>query len=178
MAQKVQIHLYTAYFHIHGLVMPGPTGMYSHMNLPTVSHLEVHQASITPLYQLGGEEAHRDKLWLVKQKVVVVVLERQSEMGTSSLTRRGYTRPFPHWVRAEVGDYELAGMLHLGGNFEMGEILSQSERRFIPLYKAKLGSALYPALHVEKPVMLFNRRWLQGMALLTPREIPEGEKEY
>ncbi|MBN1264038.1 MAG: hypothetical protein JXA25_01000 [Anaerolineales bacterium] len=170
-----QVHLYTSYFTIYGEVTPGPAGMYSHMNLPTSSHLELSNADIIPLFKLSSEPVHRDRLWLVKEKVVVVVLERVSEMGTSNLSRRGFTRPFPHWVRAEVGDYELTGVLQLGGNFEFGEVISKGERNFIPLYKARLGSALYPAVNVEMPVMLFNRKWLQGMALLTPREIPEGE---
>ena len=175
MAIEYCVELYTRFFKVSGDISPGPAGMYSHMNLPTASHLELNHAEVRPLFKLSGKPTLREKLWLVKEKIVVVVLERVSEMGTSSLSSRGYTRPFPHWVRAEVGDYELTGLLQLGGNFEFGEVISKGERNFIPIYKAALGSALYPALKVEMPVMLFNRKWLQGMALLTPREIPEGE---
>ena len=175
MSIDYQVQLFTSFFAITGQVSPGPAGMYSHMNLPTSSHLDMSYADILPLFKLSGDPVHRERLWMVKEKVVVVVLQRVSEMGTSNLSSRGYTRPFPHWVRAEVGDYELTGLIQLGGNFEFGEVISKGERNFIPLYKARLGSALYPALKVEMPVMLFNRRWLQGMALLTPREIPEKE---
>jgi hypothetical protein len=175
MADMLHVHFYTNYFHINGEVAPGPTGMYSYINLSTLSHLEVHEAEMVPLFKLSGEPVLRDRLWMVKEKVVVVVLERLSEIGTSGLAQRGYTRPFPHWVRVEVGDYDLTGVLQLGVNFEFGEVLSQSERVFMPLYRARMSSALYPALDVEMPVMMFNRRWLQGMTLLTSREIPEGD---
>jgi len=169
------VRVFTGFFAITGEISPGPAGMYSHMNLPTSSHLELGNVEIVPLYKLSAKPVQRDRLWLVKERIAVVVLERVMEMGTSSLSRRGFTRPFPHWVRGELGDFEISGQLQLGGNYEFGEVLSKGERNFIPLYKARLGSALYPALELESPVMLFNCSWLQSMALLTPREIPEGE---
>ena len=50
----------------------------------------------------------------------------------------------------------------------------EGESLFMPIFNASLQAILFPNVHAEAPAMLFNRRMVDGMALLSKDEIPAG----
>ncbi|MCJ7513530.1 MAG: hypothetical protein MUO23_11245 [Anaerolineales bacterium] len=157
MRKPVAVEAYTATHQIRGNVHPGTTGLFSHMNLPTESSLEVEEAEISLLYQIGQAQEASSRLWLVKNEIVAVLVHSLGELGPSSAVRSGYTKPFPHMVRVVVGGYELRGLVHGGGRFDFRAMMFEGESRFLPLFDAHLTALLFPKVSSEAPAMLFNR---------------------
>jgi hypothetical protein len=157
MRKPITVEAYTATHLIRGNVFPGTAGLFSYMNLPTESSLEVEEAEISLLYQIGqaGETAAR--LWLVKEEIVAMLVRSLGELGPSSAVRSGYTKPFPHMVRVRVGGYEVRGLVHGGGRFDFRAMMFDGESRFLPLFDGHLTALLFPKVASDAPALLFNR---------------------
>jgi hypothetical protein len=157
MRKPIAVEAYTATHQIRGNVLPGTTGLFSYMNIPTESSLEVEEAELCLLYQIGQSGETCNRLWLVKNEIVVVLVHSLGELGPATAVRSGYTKPFPHLVRVVVGGYELRGLVHGGGRFDFRAMMFDGESRFLPLFEAHLSALLFPKVTVDAPAMLFNR---------------------
>ncbi len=169
----VSTEIYTTTHRIQGGMDPGTHGLFLLLNRPTESYLEVQNAQLTPLHEITKDSEPAPKLWLVKQEVVAVLVKARAELGPSSQTRAGYTKPFPHWVRINLDGYELKGHVQSGGRFEIGALLFEGETSFIPLFDAKLTAILFPRATAQAPALAFNRRMVNSISLLPRDEIPE-----
>lgn len=174
MAYKpVSVEVYTTSHRILGKITPGAAGLFSYLNIPTTSYVEIEGAHLNRLHQPGRLVARYPSVWIAKHQVVAMLLSNRAEMGPTGMARGGYTTSAPHWVHILLGGYELRGMIETPGKFDFGALMSQSGRLFLPVYVAKLFAILFPSVEAESPAMLFNCSMIDGMALLPKDEIPE-----
>jgi len=164
MRKPIAVEAYTATHQIRGNVLPGTTGLFSYMNLPTESSLEVEEADVSLLYQIGQAADRCPRVWLVKDEIVAVLVHSLGELGPSSAVRSGYTKPFPHLVRVMVGGYEVRGLVHGGGRFDFRAMMFEGESRFLPLFDAHLTALLFPKLTSHAPALLFNRKMVTAVS--------------
>ena len=112
---------------------------------------------------------HYEVVRLVKAQVFAVALSRREDMGPQALARGGYVRMNEYPVRIATPIYELLGTLEWAGRFDFSAILTEGSRDFVPLYAARLTAVLIPALKVDSPALLFNRRQMDLLALNSQR---------
>ena len=175
MAQKpVSIEAYTTSHRILGRITPGATGLFSFLNIPTTSTLEIEGAHLSRLHQPGRLVARYPSIWIAKRQVIAILLSNRVEMGTTGVARGGYTTTVPHWVHIMLGGYELRGMIETAGKFNFSSVMFEATSTFIPIYQCKLTAILFPNVQTESPAMLFNRDMVDGMALLPREEIPDS----
>jgi hypothetical protein len=173
MAPKpVSIEAYTTSHRILGRITPGATGLYSFLNIPTTSTLEIEGAHLSRLHQPGRLVARYPSVWIAKRQVVAILLSNRVELGTTGVARGGYTTSVPHWVHIILGGYELRGMIETAGKFNFSSVIFEASSTFIPIFQCKLAAILFPNIQTESPAMLFNRDMVDGMALLPREEIP------
>lgn len=166
MTRPIPVILYTTTHRISGQIVPGTQGMFSYLNLPTESYIEIGGGTIIPLHQIAQPPETFPQLWLVKDEIVAVLVETRGGLGPSSTVRAGYTRPFPHLVRILAGGYEIRGSLQSGARFDFAALMFEGESNFVPLYEANLSAILFPRVQAEAPAMVFNRTMVHGLNLL------------
>jgi len=164
--RSISIEIYTASHRVLGRVHPSASGLFSYLNMPTSSYIEIEGAHLMRLHQPGKLVARYPTLWLVKSEIVVILLSGRNEMGPTGFTRGGYTRVI-------MGGYELMGIIETPGKFNFGSLMFDSERFFMPLYNASLTAILFPNVNAESAAMIFNRRMVDAVAMLPKDEIPK-----
>ena len=169
----ISIEVYTASHRILGRVHPTGAGLFSFLNIPTTSYVEIEGAHMMRLHQPGKLVARYPTFWLVKSEIVAVLLSSRGQLGATGFSRGGYTTNVPHWVRVIMGGYELKGIIETPGKFSFGGLMFESDRYFIPIYNASLSAILFPNVNAEGPAMVFNRAMVDAMALLPKDEIPD-----
>ncbi len=162
----IEVDLFTQTHWITGQVIPGVHGLFSHMNMPTESSIEINQVELCPLHEVQQKSEKVARLWLAKLEIIVILVGNRAGLGPSNIVRAGYTKPFPHYVRVLIDGYELQGQIQTGGRFEFGALMFEGENPFIPLFDATLGALLFPRVKAQAPAMLFNRKRVQGMSLI------------
>ncbi|MCJ7678771.1 MAG: hypothetical protein MUO35_13740 [Anaerolineales bacterium] len=171
--RPVSVELYTPSHRILGKITPGAAGLFSFLNIPTTSYVEIEGAHLNRLHQPSRLVARYPSVWIAKHQVVAILLSNRAEMGPTGMARGGYSTSAPHWVHVLLGGYELRGMIETPGKFDFAGMMFQSDRIFVPIYIAKLFAILFPDVEAESQAMLFNRTMVDGMALLPKDEIPE-----
>jgi hypothetical protein len=174
MKKTTTVEIFTATHRISGQVSPGPAGLFSFLNLPTESSVEVEEAELNLLYLVGQPPELCPRLWLVKNEMVAVLVRSLGELGPASAVRGGYTKPFPHAVRIVIGGYELRGLIQGGGRFDFRSLMFEGESRFLPLFDGKLSALLFPKVRDEAPGILFNRAMVSTMSPLPREPAPPG----
>lgn len=173
-SQEIAVEIYTTSHRIRGQISPSAAGLYSFLNMPTESYFEVDEAELSILHQIDQQTDWIQKLWLVKSEVVAVLVRNRNELGTSSLARSGYTRPFPHRVRILIDGYILQGVIQSAGKFDFGALMFKGDRPFTPSYNIKLSAVLFPSVLAEAPALLFNRSMVHAISLLPSSKIAKG----
>jgi hypothetical protein len=167
MAQKpISAELYTASHRILCRLNPGPSGIFSFLNIPTRSYLEVEGAHLTQLHQPGKMVARFPTLWVVKNRIVAMLLSGRVELGPTAGARGGYLTQSPTLVHILLGGYELRGSVETGGKFNFGALMFEGTSIFIPLYDAELMAILFPNVRAQSPAILFNREMVDAIGLL------------
>ena len=106
---------------------------------------------------------------LVKTNVFAVCLSRREDVGPQALARGGYQNLTKYQVRITTQVYELEGTLEWTGRFDFATVMVEGIRDFVPLYDATLTAILIPQLRIECPAILFNRRQVDLLGLLTEK---------
>lgn len=174
--KPTSVEIYTATHRILGRVYPGATGLFSFVNVPTRSYLEVEGAHLTRLHQPGRLVARHHMFWIVKSEVVMLLLSNRAELGVTTAIRGGYSSKVPNWVRIVMGSYELRGMIETVGKFNFSSLMFEGDSSFIPIYHTDLNAILFPAVRSRSPVGLFNRHMVDAIALLPKEEIPKPKE--
>lgn len=117
--------------------------------------------------------ARYQRLWVVKNEIVAVLLSTRAEIGPAGMARGGYSTLIPHWVHLVLGGYELRGQVETPGKFNYGSFMIEGDRIFIPLYNTELLAILFPDIRASSPAMLFNREMVDAIALLPKEAIPQ-----
>ncbi len=172
MTRPISVALYTPTHRITGQIIPGTQALFSYLNLPTESYIEVEQGSMTPLHQINQPPETFPQLWLVKDEIVAVLVEARGGLGPSSTVRAGYTRPFPHSVRILLSGFEIRGSLQSGARFDFAALMFEGDSNFIPLYEGRLSAILFPRVQDEAPAMVFNRRMVHAINLMPSDSVP------
>jgi len=82
------VEVYTASHRITGNMSPGSAGILGYLNMATESFVEVENAAISPLHQVGQQAENCPKIWLMKSDIVAVVVESRADLGLG----RGHAR--------------------------------------------------------------------------------------
>jgi hypothetical protein len=174
MASKpISAEIYTTSHRILGGIFPMGHGLFSFLNVPTTSYIEIDGAKLSRLHQPNRLIARYQSLWLVKQEIVAILVSGKGEIGPTAYAGTGYRGREPQWVHVVLGGYELRGMIETTGKFNFGEIMFGGESIFLPLLNAELIAILFPKIQAEAPALLFNRKMVDAMGLMPRREIPE-----
>ena len=179
MASKpISVEVYTTSHKILGRIHPGVHGLYSFLNMPTVSYVEMEGAILSRLHQPNRLVARYSSLWLVKREIVALLVSAKSEIGPTGVYGTGYLGRAPSWVHVILGGYELRGKIETPGKFDFGSLMFEGDIIFIALYDAELTAVFFPKIEAETPALMFNRRMVDAIGLMPRREIPdEGAKE-
>jgi hypothetical protein len=172
--KPVSVEVYTASHRILGRISLAGSGLFSFLNIPTTSSLEIEGAHLFRLHQPGRLIARYPTLWLVKEDVFAVLVSSRAEIGPAGLARGGYSTAVSHWVHFLLGVYELQGIIETPGKFNFGFLIFEGDRMFIPMYNGQLTAGLFPSVRGESAAMLFNREKVDAASLLPKKDIPEG----
>lgn len=171
--RPVSVEIYTATHRILGRVLPGSGGLYSYLNLPTRSSIEVDGAHLTRLNQPGRLLARYPRIWVSKDKVVAVLLSSRGEVGPVSVPRGGYSTLVSHPLHILLEALELRGQVETAGKVDFAAILADKETGFSPLYAAHLEAIQDAEIQADAPALLFNHRLVSAMTLL-PKDEASG----
>ena len=160
----------TQSYRVVGKMMVPKSGVVGMLNDKTTSFMEVAEAKLARIHmptKLVGEYAMID---LVKTNLFAVCLTRQEDVGPQALARGGWEKLVKYSIRITSQVYELEGTLEWSGRFDFAAVIVEGVRDFIPLYDATLTAILIPQLRIESPAILFNRRQVDLLALITDKK--------
>jgi hypothetical protein len=160
----------TPSYRVVGQILVPNTGVTGLMNDTTNSFMEVLEAKLARLHmptKLVGEYSMVD---LVKPNVFAVCLTRREDVGPQALARGGFQKINKFGVRVTTPVYELEGTLEWAGRFDFATIMVEGIRDFVPLYDVTLTAILIPQLKIESPALLFNRRHVDLLGLITEKK--------
>ena len=152
------------------MMVPYTGGVVGMMNDPTTSFMEVKEAKLARIHMATKLVSEVEAIDLVKTNLFAVCLARREDMGPQALARGGYQNLSKYLVRITSQVYELEGSLEWTGRFDFAAIMVEGVRDFIPLYNATLTAILTPQLHIESPAILFNRRQVDSLAVITDKK--------
>ena len=170
--KSVEVDVITSSHWISGLIYPGARGLFSHMNMPTESSIEIESGELSTLFKHSQSAESFSRIWIVKREIVAMLVDNRVGLGPTSVVRAGYTKPFPHSVRVLLEGFELYGKIHSAGRFEFGTIIFEGESPFTPLYDARIQSILFPKAQADAPALIFNRKRVQALTVM-PDETPD-----
>jgi len=160
----------TLSYRVVGKMMVPNTGVVGLMNNPTTAFMEVLDAKLARIHmptKLVGEYKMID---LVKNNVFAICLTRREDLGPQALARGGYQNLVEYSIRVTTQVYELEGNLEWTGRFDFATIMVEGVGDFVPLYDATLTAILIPQLRIESPAILFNRRHVDLLGLISEKK--------
>ena len=159
----------TPSYRVVGKLMVPNTGIVGMVNDPVTQFMEVNEAKLARIHmptKLVGEYAVID---VVKTNVFAVCLARREDVGPQALARGGFQKLTEYAIRVTTQVYELEGTLEWVGRFDFATVMVEGTRDFVPLYDARLTAILIPQLKIESPAILFNRKQVDLLGLLTDK---------
>jgi len=160
----------TPSYRIVGKISAPNTGLVGVLNDVTTSFMEVLEAKLARIHMPTKLVGEYNVVDLVKSNVFAVCLTRREDVGPQALARGGYQNFFSYPIRVTSQVYELEGKLEWSGRFDFATIMVEGTRDFVPLYDATLTAILIPQLRIESPAILFNRKLVDLLALLTEKK--------
>jgi hypothetical protein len=159
----------TSGYRLVGKIMSGTTGVLGMLNDNTHSTLEAHDARMARLHMPTKLVDHFEVVRMNKSRVHALCMARREDLGPHALVRGGYTNITEYPARITTQAFEIEGVLEIPGRFDFTALMTEGSREFIPVFNATLTAILLPALRVETPAMLINRRQIDMIALLGQR---------
>lgn len=175
MAENITHRLVTADFltpsyRIVGKVMTPNTGLTGLLNDTTNSFMEVLEAKLARLHMPTKLVGEYNVLDLVKPNIFAVCLTRREDLGPQALARGGFQKILKYPVKIATPVYELEGTIEWPGRFDFAAIMVEGIRDFMPIYDATLTAILIPQLKIESPAILFNRRHVDWLGLVSEKK--------
>lgn len=167
--RAIPADFYTPSYRIVGKVMVPNTGLMGLINDQMNSFMEIVDARLARVHMPSKLVDHYKVVRIVKSQIFAIALTRREDIGPQALARGGYVRLSEYPVRIATPVYELQGTLEWAGRFNFSTIMIEGSRDLVPIYDAQLTAVLIPALKVESPAVLFNRRQVDLLALNTQR---------
>ena len=160
----------TLSYRIVGKMMAPNTGVVGMMNDSTTSFMEVLEAKLARIHMPTKLVGEYNVIDLVKSNLFAVCLARREDVGPQALARGGYQNLVNYSIRITSQVYELEGTIEWAGRFDFATVMVEGIRDFVPLYNATLTSILIPQFRIESPAILFNRKYVDLLALLTEKK--------
>jgi len=168
--RPIPIEVFTTLHRISGKLQANAPGIFSFLNLPTESGVDIDDALLAPLLQPWEQAEKVGSIWLVKSEIAVVVVGSRGDVGPTGTTRGGYTKPFPHRVRILLAGYELRGLIESAGKLDFGGLVFDTDSPFIAMYDVQLRAVLFPRVTLESPAVLINRKLVTAITLQHRKE--------
>lgn len=163
----------TSSHYIFGQARVSSAGLLGVMSDTTTSFMEVHEASLARVQTPDAVINYSPLMWVAKERVVAVCLNKREYVGPQPMLRGGYARVLQYPIQITTTVYELSGVVEWTGRFDFSALMAEGTNAFIVLHDALLVSTLFPKLRIEKPAMLFNRMYLDSL-VVTRRGQGEG----
>ena len=169
-ARSIVANFFTASYRVIGKVDVGSSGLLGLLTDPSTSLFQLNDASTARLHEPKRLADRYSSLQLVKRGLVLVALTQREEVGPDSTSHTaGYTRVNRYPLRLITSHFEIQGTLEWSGRFELAAMLTQGAGDFYPLYDASIRAIHYPELELESPAVIFNRRKLDLISLLSEK---------
>ncbi len=163
--RQVNADFFTSSYRVVGKVMIPNSGLIGLLNDTLSASIDIVDAHLArshmPTKLVGSYEIVR----LVKHQIIAVCLARREDMGPAAVVRGGFTNMQQYPTLLTTADYEISGALEMPGRFDFSSLVVEGARDFSPAYDVTLTGILIPALKVESPAMLFNKRHVHMAAL-------------
>jgi hypothetical protein len=159
----------TLSYRVVGKMMVPSNGMLGMMNDTTHSFMEVVDAKLAPIHMPTKLVGEYEIIDLVKTNLFAVCLTRREDAGPQALARGGYQNLVKYPIRVTTQVYELEGILEWTGRFDFATVMVEGSGNFVALYNATLTAIMIPQLRIESPAILFNRRQVDLLAVITDK---------
>ncbi len=160
----ITVDILTPSFRIVGKVLITRTGLVGVMTDTNTSVVDIHEAQLARLHVPNKLAKSFQTAQVVKNQVVAVCAARREDLGP--LVMGAYNNPVNHYpVHIMTPDYEMEGVIEWHGRFDFGALMGQGFSDYVPLYKAVIFATLNPAVRIESPGILVNRRFIDLVAL-------------
>ena len=157
--------------YIFGQLKVIQSGLMGMLSDTTTSYLEMNDASVAYIHKPSSITNYAPILYTVRSQVVVVGLSKREYVGLQGVMRGGFHRMVPYPVQITTAMYDIACTLEWSGRLEFSALMSEGTSAFIMVYNAVLYAPLFPALHIESPVMLVNRNYVDTLTVMKKAEI-------
>jgi hypothetical protein len=165
----ISADFFTPSYRIVGKVAVPSTGLMGLLSDPMNSFVEIHDARLARLHMPTKLVDHYQSVRVVKAQLFAICLARREDLGPQAIARGGYVRVADYPIRVTTSIYDLTGTIEWSGRFDFSVIIADSSREFVPIYDTLLTAILIPALKVDSPAMLFNRKHVDLIALKSNR---------
>jgi len=160
----------TQSYRVVGKMMIPNTGVVGLVNNPTTSFMEVVDAKLARIHMPTKLVEEYKVVDLVKDNVFAICLSRREDLGPQALAHGGYQNLVEYSIRVTTRVYEVEGTLEWSGRFNFATIMVEGVGDFVPLYNATVTAILIPQLHIESPAILFNRRQVDLLGLVSEKK--------
>jgi len=168
----ITVEILTASYRILGKVLVTRTGLIGVMTDTNSSIVDIHEAQMARLHIPNKLTNRFQAAQVVKSQVVAVSVQRRDDLGP--LVTGAYNNPVNQFtVHLITSDYEMDGVIEWNGRFDMAALMGQGYRDFIPLYHAVISAVLNPAVKIESPAVLVNRRFIDLVALTVEHKLEQ-----
>ncbi len=161
----VNADFFTSSYRVVGKVMVPNSGLVGLLNDAMSSTIEVLDAHLAHSHMPTKLVDNYELVRLVKIQIVAVCLARREDLGPLAVVRGGFTNVQQYPCRLTTHVYELDGTLEMPGRFDFSSMVVEGARDFSAAYDVTLTGILTPALKVQSPAVLFNRRHIDMAAL-------------
>lgn len=169
-SRSIVANFFTTSYRIIGKVDVGSSGLLGLLTDPTTSLIQITDTSTARLHEPKRLADRYDSLHVVKHGLVLVALSQKDEIGPDASSHTaGYTRVKGYPMRLITSHFEMQGTLEWTGRFELAAMLTAGPGDFFPLYDASVRAIEYPALELESPALIFNRRKLDLVSFLSDK---------
>lgn len=168
--RSIVANFFTTSYRIVGRVEVGNSGLIGLLTDPSTSLLSLYDASTARLHEPKKLADRYNSLQLVKRGLVLVALGQKEDVGPeTSVHAGGFGKINRYAVRLITAEFEMQGTLEWSGRFELAVMLTEGRGDFFPLLDANLRSIQFPELELDSPALLFNRRKLDMVTLISER---------
>lgn len=161
--RNIPAEFLTSNHYVFGQIRVTNTGMMGVLCDTNISYVEINDASMARIVKPDKIIDYAPVMWIVKTQLTAVSLSKTDYVGTASLVRGGFVRYSQYPVRITTPVYEITGILEWAGRLDFSVVIGEGTNAFLILYDAVVSASLFPALHLECPALLLNRRMVDSM---------------
>ncbi|MEN8098615.1 MAG: hypothetical protein ABFQ89_06025 [Chloroflexota bacterium] len=146
--------------------IPVPTtGLYSLLMDPLSSMLEVTDAYISRVRDLGNILDNYDRAALKKDNIMFVILARRDD-GALPRGAGSYLRTIDHTVHLTTPHFEISGIVETEAKVSPSDVVLKAPGRYLPVFNAKAVLHRAPETAIEGKVFLVNRDLIEMFTIL------------